>query len=127
MARLLITHIMVGSNDVDRSKIFYDAVLGALGFEPGQKAMNHVYYMCGDGMALGVGKPFNGKNATSGNGVTIGFPAESSEAVNAFHAAGLAHGGTDEGAPGPRAFGSDSSYGAYLRDPDGNKICAYAK
>jgi catechol 2,3-dioxygenase-like lactoylglutathione lyase family enzyme len=123
----LITHMMIGSNDVARSKAFYDPVLGALGFGLGTDAGNHVYYMHGDGPALGVGKPFNGEIATVGNGGTIGFPAQSNAAVDAFHAAGLAHGGTDEGAPGPRAFGSGSSYGAYLRDPDGNKICAYAR
>ena len=127
MPKSLITHIMLGSNNVARSKVFYDAALGALGFAPGTDAATHVYYMHGDGPALGIGKPFNRENATVGNGGTVGFPAESNDAVDALRAAGLAHGGTDEGAPGPSAFGSGSAYGAYLRDPDGNKICGYAR
>jgi len=122
----MITHIMLGSNDVKRSKAFYDAALGALGYGPGILSEKHVYYMHSAGPAIGIGLPYNGQPATHGNGGTVGFAASDDSAVKAFHSAGLANGGTDEGPPGPRPFGSGTAYGAYLRDPDGNKICAYA-
>jgi catechol 2,3-dioxygenase-like lactoylglutathione lyase family enzyme len=123
----MITHIMLGSNDVSRSKIFYDAVLAALGYGPGFLSERHVYYMQSAGPAIGIGLPYNGQPATYGNGGTVGFSASDESAVKAFHAAGLDSGGTDEGLPGSRPYGSGTAYGAYLRDPDGNKICAYVK
>jgi catechol 2,3-dioxygenase-like lactoylglutathione lyase family enzyme len=121
----MFTHVMVGSNDLAKSKAFYDATLGALGIPAGADMGERVFYMA-DGLAFGVTKPINGETACFANGGTIGFRATSSEAVDAFHAAGLANGGTDEGAPGPREQAPDNAYGAYLRDPDGNKICAFA-
>lgn len=125
MTVTMLTHVMVGSDDVARSKVFYDAVLGALGVAPGTMGANHVYYVDANGPALGIGKPLDGKQAIPANGGTLGFSASSPAAVDAFHSAGLANSGTDEGAPGPRPQ-MPNSYGAYLRDPDGNKICAYS-
>ena len=117
----MFTHLMLGSNDVPRSKAFYDAALGALGIGPGFDAGNRVFYR-GPGGALGVGKPANGEAATFANGATTGFAAADMAAVDAFHATGIAHGGTCEGAPGHRANAPGKAYGAYLRDPDGNKF-----
>ena len=122
----MFTHIMVGCSDVEKSKSFYDATLGALGIRgraaPGGKRVFYAH----DGGAFGVGLPVNGEAVTHANGGTIGFKAAGWEAVDAFHAAGLANGGTTEGAPGDRMGTGKPTYGAYLRDPDGNKICAFA-
>ena len=118
------THVAVGANDLEASKRFYDAALGALGLSYlgpfGEKAILYGK----DKPALLVLKPANGEPAAAANGGTIGFTAAQTAQVDAFHAAGLANGGTCEGAPGPRSL--PGSYGAYLRDPVGNKICAYS-
>lgn len=120
----MYTHLTVGSNDLARSKKFYDAALGALGLKymgmMGDKA--HMYGK--DSPQFIVLKPANGLPATYGNGGTIGLSAANPKAVQEFHAAGLAAGGKCEGEPGPRAF-APNAFGAYLRDPDGNKLCAY--
>lgn len=115
----MFTHIRVGSADVSRSRRFYDAALGALGIPPGRDTYGTLTYSDGTDR-FAVATPREGE-AMPGNGGTIGFEASSPEAVNGFHAAGLAHGGADEGAPGLR---HGAYYAAYLRDPDGNKICA---
>ncbi|WP_041558776.1 VOC family protein [Novosphingobium sp. PP1Y] len=122
----MFTHIMVGSNDPAKAKQFYDATLGALGIGEGMTFGDRVYYQSPTG-AFGVGKPADGNAACHANGGTIGFAAATKEAVDAFHAAGLAHGGSDEGAPGRRAQAPGNAYGAYLRDPCGNKICAFTQ
>ncbi|WP_066798630.1 VOC family protein [Sphingomonas soli] len=122
----MFTHIMIGANDPARSKTFYDAALGALGIAAGFAAGDRVFYRGPNGGALGVGKPANGESATFANGGTIGFQAKTTAEVDAFHAAGCANGGTCEGAPGVRENAPGKAYGAYLRDPDGNKICAFA-
>lgn len=120
----MFTHIMVGANDPSKSIPFYDAALGALGIK-GQTMGERAFYSTPDGGAFGVGKPANGEVATFANGGTIGFKASTSEQVDAFHAAGCANGGTCEGKPGPRSGAPGNPYGAYLRDPDGHKICAF--
>jgi catechol 2,3-dioxygenase-like lactoylglutathione lyase family enzyme len=122
----MFTHIMVGSNDPEASKRFYDAALGALGVPAGHQAGERIFYSHGGG-ALGVGKPADGAAATRSNGATIGFAAPDTAAVDAFHAAGLANGGTSDGEPGYRPNAPGKAYGAYLRDPDGNKICAFCQ
>lgn len=115
----MFTHVRVGSADVARSRRFYDAALGALGIAPGRETFGTLTYSDGADR-FAVATPREG-DAAPGNGGTIGFKAASSEAVDRFHAAGLAHGGVDEGGPGLR---HGAYYAAYLRDPDGNKICA---
>jgi catechol 2,3-dioxygenase-like lactoylglutathione lyase family enzyme len=123
----MFTHIMLGANDPAKSIAFYDAALGALGIPGVHMGERAFYRSSADGPALGVGKPANGAPATFANGGTIGFKASDVAAVDAFHAAGLANGGTDEGAPGHRPNAPGKSYGAYLRDPDGNKLCAFCQ
>lgn len=121
----MFTHAFLGSNDIEKSRTFYDATMGALGYvnvvppEAGQL----VY--AGPGGTLVIGKPLNGEAATVANGGTLGLSAKDDETVAAWHAAGLASGGTCDGAPGPRQRAPNNSVGAYLRDPDGNKICAF--
>ena len=121
----MFSHIMIGANDIHASKTFYDAALGALGCPPGRiDEKGRVFYMTKTGV-FGITKPINGEPACAANGGTIGFAAESPEAADAWHAAGLAHGGTTcEDPPGIREGGVGKLYIAYLRDPAGNKICA---
>lgn len=120
----MFSHVMVGTNDLDKAKKFYDAVLGTLGIGPGMINGNRVYYMSPTGL-FSVTKPINGQPATVANGGTIGFAASSSEKADAWHAAGVAAGGTTcEDPPGVREGRTGKLYLAYLRDPDGNKLCA---
>ena len=121
----IYTHTTVGTNDRAKSKAFYEPTLGALGVDYiGELGEAGSIYGANGAPAFIVFTPANGEPACLGNGCTVGFAAETREAVRKFHAAGLANGGTDEGAPGPRAF-TPTAYAAYLRDPDGNKITAY--
>ncbi|MFT7684810.1 MAG: catechol 2,3-dioxygenase-like lactoylglutathione lyase family enzyme [Candidatus Azotimanducaceae bacterium] len=121
----MFSHIMVGANDVAESKSFYDAVLGALGYEPGVIDPNgRCFYISKTGV-FSISKPINDEPASHGNGSTIGFLAKDSAEADAWHAAGIANGGTTcEDPPGVREGGSGKMYLAYLRDPSGNKICA---
>ena len=121
----MFSHIMIGANDMSASKTFYDAVLGALGIPPGRADdKGRVFYRTKTGV-FGLSKPINGEPACAANGGTIGFVAESPEAANAWHTAGLANGGVAcEDPPGIREGGAVKLYIAYLRDPAGNKICA---
>lgn len=121
----MFSHVMLGANDVEKSKSFYDAILGALGYEPGvADDKGRIFWMNKSGI-FSISKPVDGEPACNGNGSTLGFSAESAEAANAWHAAGLANGGTDcEDPPGARQGSTGSMYLAYLRDPSGNKICA---
>ena len=121
----MFSHIMLGANDVEASKAFYDAVLGSMGAKPGiTDDKGRVIYMHNGGLFM-LSKPIDGEPATHANGGTIGFAATGPEQVDAWHAAGVANGGTSiEDAPGVREGGFGKLYLAYLRDPSGNKICA---
>jgi len=121
----MYTHAFLGSNDVERSRKFYDATMGALGHKnllPSEAP--RLVYNSGQG-TLVIGKPFNGEAANPSNGATLGFAGTDNAQVDAWHAAGLANGGTCDGAPGPRPAAPNNAYGAYLRDPDGNKVCCF--
>ena len=121
----MFSHIMVGANDVQESKSFYDAVLGALGHEAGTvDDKGRCFYLTESGLFM-ISKPIDDEPACNGNGSTIGFAAASPEKADAWHAAGLANGGTTcEDPPGVRDGSFGKLYLAYLRDPAGNKICA---
>jgi catechol 2,3-dioxygenase-like lactoylglutathione lyase family enzyme len=120
---MLFNHVMIGTNDLERARKFYDAVLGALGYPSSASNAPVLSYRNGD-QGFAVRAPRNGEPATAANGGTIGFRAAGPSEVDAFHAAGLANGGTDDGPPGLRQASYGQPYIAYLRDPDGNKICA---
>jgi catechol 2,3-dioxygenase-like lactoylglutathione lyase family enzyme len=120
----MFSHIMIGTNDLDRAKKFYDSVLGTLGVGPAVVDGHRIFYITPKGI-FSVSKPIDGKPATAANGGTIGFAAASSAQADAWHAAGIAAGGTTcEDPPGVRSGNSGKMYLAYLRDPDGNKLCA---
>jgi catechol 2,3-dioxygenase-like lactoylglutathione lyase family enzyme len=122
----MFTHMTVGANDVEASRKFYDAALGALGMDPasGPDPKGRYWWRTARG-AFAVGKPIDGAPASCANGGTIGFGARSPEAVEAFHKAGVEAGGVAiEDPPGVRDMGFGQLYLAYLRDPSGNKICA---
>jgi len=121
----MFSHVMVGADDVQTSKVFYDAVLGVLGHEPGVfDDKGRCFYFTPTGI-FAITKPINGEPASHGNGCTIGFAAENPAAADAWHAAGLANGGsTCEEPPGVREGAAGKLYLAYLLDPSGNKICA---
>ena len=121
----MYSHNMVGSNDTARSKTFYDAVFTAMGGRAGmQDDKGRLIYMYNDGLFM-VTPPIDGQPATPGNGCTVGFAMDTPEQANAWHAAGVANGGTAiEDAPGIREGSFGQLYLAYLRDPDGNKLCA---
>lgn len=119
----MFSHIMIGSNDIHRAKVFYDAVLGTLGIGAGMVDRHRVFWRTPTGV-FSVSLPINGQPATVGNGSTFGFACQSSEQVDAWHAAGVGHGGSScEDPPGVREGVAGRLYLAYLRDPDGNKIC----
>jgi catechol 2,3-dioxygenase-like lactoylglutathione lyase family enzyme len=120
----VFSHIMIGTNDLDRAKTFYDAVLAPLGVPPGMVDRHRVFWRTPTGV-FSVTRPIDGQPATVANGGTIGFACKSAEEADAWHAAGVAHGGaTCEDPPGVREGAAGRMYLAYLRDPDGNKICA---
>ena len=121
----MFSHVMIGANDLQESKKFYDAVLGALGHAPGViDDKGRCFYFTDKGIfALSI--PIDGEPACHGNGSTIGFSARSPELADAWHTAGLENGGTTcEEPPGIREGGGRELYLAYLRDPSGNKVCA---
>ena len=119
----MFSHIMIGTNDLDRAKAFYDALLGTLGVPPGNVDRHRVFWRTPAGV-FSVSRPINGQPATVGNGSTFGFACTSAEQVDAWHAAGLAHGGaTCEDPPGVREGPAGKLYIGYLRDPDGQKLC----
>ena len=124
----MIGYVTIGALNVEDAMPFYDAVLGAIGYERqffdsgwagyGLKGQEANTFIC---------PPFDGQPARGGNGIMIAFRGPTKEAVDAAHAAALAHGGTDEGAPGPRPADSSNFYGAYVRDATGNKIAIFTK
>ena len=121
----MFSHVMVGANDLEASRKFYDAVLGALGIGPGAINRDIRYFYRTPSGVFSFTLPIDQQSATPANGGTIGFAAQSVEQVNAFHAAGVANGGlTCEDPPGYREGPGGKMYLAYLRDPVGNKICA---
>ena len=124
----MFSHIFVGANDVDLSKKFYDAVLGAIGVPEGKiDPRGRVFYRTPTGI-FGISKPIDGNAATHANGGTIGFTCDSVDKVDAFHNAGVASGGRSiEDPPGWREASTGRLYLAYLRDPVGNKICALCR
>lgn len=120
----MFSHIMLGASDLEQSKRFYDALLGALGIAPGVANKHRYFYRSPTG-TFAISTPINGESACHGNGSTTGFVAASPEQAQAAHAAGLAAGGTTcEDPPGWRESSPGGAlYLAYLRDPDGNKLC----
>jgi catechol 2,3-dioxygenase-like lactoylglutathione lyase family enzyme len=120
----MFSHVMIGTNDLDKAKVFYDALLGTLDVRPARVDGHRIFYITKTGV-FSVSKPINGEPATPANGGTIGFTSSSSEQVDAWHAAGVACGGTTcEEPPGVRDGATGKLYIAYLRDLDGNKLCA---
>jgi catechol 2,3-dioxygenase-like lactoylglutathione lyase family enzyme len=120
----MFSHVMIGTNDLEKAKGFYDALLGTLGVRPAKVDGHRIFYFTKTGV-FSVSKPINGEPATHANGGTIGFSADSPEQADAWHAAGIANGGKScENPPGIREGSAGKLYLAYLRDLDGNKICA---
>ena len=126
----MLFHTMVGSNDIERSKRFYNAVLGVLG--AGEATLNmagsghtRLFYSSEGGTNFVVTEPINDESAPVSNGSTVAFSCDSPERVELFHATAVANGGTSiEDRPGPRESAMGAIYLAYVRDPDGNKLCA---
>lgn len=119
----MFSHIMIGTNDLDRAKKFYDALLGTLDVPPGFVDRHRIFWRSPAGV-FSVSLPINGEPATVCNGGTVGFACKSAEQVETWHAVGLASGGTTcEEPPGLREGPAGRLHLAYLRDPDGNKIC----
>jgi catechol 2,3-dioxygenase-like lactoylglutathione lyase family enzyme len=118
----MLHHVSIGVADVERAAKFYDAVLGALGYKRVMEFMPYALAYGETTPAFWVGLPHNQKSASVGNGAHVGFNARSKDAVHKFHEAALAHGGRDDGAPGPRPDYGPEYYGAFVLDIDGNKI-----
>lgn len=121
----MFSHVMLGANDIQESKAFYDAILSVVGCKPGvMDEKGRCFWFTKTGV-FAITKPLNGEPACNGNGSTIGFAMDSPEQADAWHAAGIANGGvTCEDPPGVRQGSTGQIYLAYLRDPAGNKICA---
>ena len=125
----MLNHVMLGSNDIDRSKRFYDAVLGVLGAGEPVRHVNatgqtRLFYRH-DGSTFCLSEPINDSQATFANGGTIGFKCDSPEQVKTFHDVAVAHGGKSiEDPPGLRSGSMGAMHLAYVRDPDGHKLCA---
>lgn len=126
----MIGYVTIGSNDIKRSCAFYDAALAPLGYARTFEEGGWAGYGPGgkkEGLEIYIATPANGAPATLGNGSMLAFKAPSRGAVEAFHVAAIANGGTDEGAPGVRGEYDPPFFGAYVRDPEGNKFAAYFK
>ncbi len=126
----MIGYVTIGSNNIERSCAFYDAALAPLGYARTFCEGGWAGYGPGgkkEGLEIYIAAPANGQPATLGNGSMLAFKAPSRTTVEAFHAAALANGGIDEGGPGVRGEYDPPFYGAYVRDPEGNKFAAYFK
>ena len=120
----MFSHVMIGTNDLGKAKTFYDRLLGTLGVAPATIDRHRIFYRTNSGV-FSVSKPINGEPATPANGGTIGFACNSPQQADAWYAAGLANGGIPcEEPPGVREIPTGKFYVAYLRDLDGNKLCA---
>jgi len=124
----VFSYSTLGVNDMDRAIAFYDAVFAPLGRKRDTTSRTWTGYSeAGDKTKFFLTRPFNRQEATGGNGTMLAFLAADRASVDAFHAAALAHGGSDEGLPGVREGMNPVFYAAYVRDPDGNKLCAYVR
>ena len=124
----MISYTTLGTNDMDRSIAFYDPVFATIGGARDTTSPTWTgYKRSTDRGMFFLTQPFDKHTASSGNGVMLAFLATDRAAINAFHAAALVHGGSCEGAPGVRAGMDPVFYAAYVRDPDGNKLCAYVR
>ena len=124
----MFSHVMLGADDIEESRVFYDSIMQELGGKNGipnkLKGITRYMYFHKKNIFI-ITEPLNGEKATHGNGSTLGFHADSTEIVDAWHRTGLDNGGTSiENPPGLRTQGQFSFYLAYLLDPSGNKICA---
>ncbi|WP_445147213.1 VOC family protein [Dyella sp. Tek66A03] len=120
----MFSHVVVGTNDLERAKRFYDAILGTLGHGEGLSRAQGDYIYLSEGASFVITRPINGQPASRANGGTIGFVCQSSDQVELWHAAGIANGGESiEDPPGVRNTEAGPLYLAYMRDPDGNKLC----
>lgn len=118
----MISYVTLGSNDLEKSGRFYDAVLAPLGAKRDVTMDGLIVWSTSSGPSLSLMSPFDGKSAGTGNGTMVAFTADSTAIVDEAHTAAMVNGGRDEGAPGPR--GRTGYYG-YARDPDGNKITIF--
>jgi catechol 2,3-dioxygenase-like lactoylglutathione lyase family enzyme len=125
----MIGYATLGTNDIDKAKSYYDALLAELGAKRLMEMDENGFTLYGVDMttpSLAITKPFDGETATAGNGNMIAFQVQERSAVDSFHAKALELGSSDEGAPGVRGDEGDMAfYAAYFRDPDGNKLCAF--
>ena len=124
----MLGYVMLGTNDVARAKAFYDPIMAMFGASvlAAYSGENRVFYTAGAGQPmLAVGKPNDGAPASVGNGTMVALPATTRALVDAVYAKAIASGGKDEGPPGVRGPNPDGFYGAYFRDPDGNKLCIF--
>ena len=121
----MIGYITIGAVDIEQAKIFYDSVLGTIGWQQFADYGDPVGYAqneTGEGQTIWICKPFDGETARAGNGIMVGFDAETKGQVHRFYDAAMKAGGRDEGGPGPRPDYGPNWYAAYLRDPTGNKL-----
>jgi catechol 2,3-dioxygenase-like lactoylglutathione lyase family enzyme len=124
----MIGYVTVGTNDIEKARTYYDALLGSIGATR-LMAFDNGFTLYGTGWGrpgLAVTPPYNKEPATVGNGCMVAMVMDARDKVDAFHAKALELGGSDEGPPGLRSpEGDQAFYGAYFRDPEGNKFCAY--
>ena len=120
----MFSHVMLGTSDLEKARAFYDPLLATLGIKSGRQQGKRIFWRNSGGM-FGVTLPLNGEAPTHANGGTIGFKCKSPEQVREFHDTAVANGGISiEDPPGPRNNSMGSMHLSYVRDPDGNKLCA---